>query len=78
MKNLIKSATYLIHISLPSPNETCADTSQVNREIEVSNTRDNVNSMNAFIGSTVQCRRIAGQLTHGEFFFCSSQHNNVM
>ena len=67
MKNLIKSATYLIHISLPSPNETCADTSQVNREIEVSNTRDNVNSMNAFIGSTVQCRRIAGQLTHGEF-----------
>ena len=23
--------------------------------------------MNAFIGSTVQCRRIAGQLTHGEF-----------
>ena len=26
-----------------------------------------MNSMNAFIGSTVQCRRIAGQLTHGEF-----------
>ena len=23
--------------------------------------------MNAFIGSTVQCRRIAAQLTHGEF-----------
>ena len=26
-----------------------------------------MSSMNAFIGSTVQCRRIAGQLTHGEF-----------
>ena len=26
-----------------------------------------MNSMNAFIGSTVQCRRTAGQLTHGEF-----------